>query len=235
MKITHDSQTALKAIQDAQRLGLLVSADAGVDAGAALMALFHLFAAAGKKVVPIIPGRIPDGVRGLPSSIEIKADFGPKNLVVTLDTNRTPIEKVSYKAEDQKFRLTIHPRERNFEIENIYYAYEGLNFDLLVTLGVPHLADLGELYTKNRRDFSQTTIINLDVSRGNENYGQINIVDSSRSSVCELIFHQLLAWKLVPSPEVARCLLTGLSTQRSPTEHLIRPVEIPAELTKVNL
>ena len=228
MKVTHDSQTALKAIQDAKSVGLLVAANAGVDPTGALMALFHLFSVGGRKVVPIVPGRIPDAVRGLPSSIKIKRNFGPKNLVVTLDTNRTPIEKVSYKAEEQQFRLTIHPRERNFEVENIHYAYEGLDCDLLVTLGVRRLADLGELYERNRADFEKTVIINLDVNPGNESFGQVNIVDPSKSSVSELIFHQLLAWGTVPSKEVAQCLLTGLAAGGTvPVTPVLEPLAVP--------
>jgi len=232
MKVTHDSQTALKTIRDAKSVGLLAAANAGADPTAALMALFHLFSVGSKKVVPIVPGRIPDAVRSLPSSIKIKRNFGPKNLVVTLDTNRTPIEKVSYKAEEQQFRLTIHPRERNFEVENIHYSYEGLDCDLLVTLGVRRLADLGELYERNRADFEKTVIINLDVNPGNENFGQVNIVDPSKSSVSELIFHQLLAWEMVPSKEVAQCLLTGLMAGGTaggtvPVTPVLEPLAVP--------
>lgn len=225
MRVSTDSQTALKTIQDAKSICLLVGNDSRTDAVAASLAFYHLFSLLGKKVVPVVPGKIPEEARGLPSSIEIKQDFGPKNLVVTLDTNRTPIEKVSYKAEAGKFHLVIHPVERAFEVENINYSYEGLNFDLLITLGVGKLSDLGELYEKNRSEFDKAVIINLDVSSQNENYGQINIVDPSKSSVSELIFHQLLAWELVPSKEVAQCLLTGLAS----TSPIIKPVEVPVE------
>lgn len=227
MRVDKDSQTALKTIQDAKRLGLLVSQDVDADAVAAAMALYHLFSLTGKpeKVVPVVPGKIPHEARGLPASTDIKQGFGAKNLVVTLDTNKTPIERVSYRAEEGKFQLVIHPVSRSFEVENIEYSYEGLGFDLLITLGVRRLADLGELYQKNRQDFSKSVIINMDVSSANENYGQINIVDPSLASVSELIFHQLLAWELVPSKEVAQCLLTGLASA-SP---VIKPVEVPVE------
>ncbi len=223
MKVTKDSQTALKTIQDAKRLGLLVGNDATTDAVAAAMAFYHLFSLTGQKVVPIVPGKISEDARTLPSSIEIKKDFGPKNLVVTLDTNHTPIEKVSYRSEGGKFQLVIHPVERSFEVENIEYSYEGLNFDLLITLGVKRLADLGELYEKNRSEFSKTVVINMDVSSQNENYGQINLVEPTLASVSELLFHQLLAWELVPSPEVAQCLLTGLASIPPAT----RPTNVP--------
>ena len=225
MKVSTDSQTALKTIRDAKSVGLLVSEGANADAVAAAMALYHLLSLTCKteRVVPIVPGKISHEARGLPSSAAIKQDLGPKNLVVTLDTNTTPVEKVSYRSEGDKFQLVIHPVNRSFEVENIEYSYEGLDFDLLITLGVGKLKDLGEIYKKNRAEFSKSTIINVDVSAQNENYGQINIVDPTKSSVSELIFHQLLAWELVPSKEVAQCLLTGLA----PVSHSLPPAEVP--------
>jgi len=223
MKVSKDSQTALKTIQDAKNIGLLVGNSASTDAISAAMALYHLLTGKGGKITPIVPGKIPNEARSLPASTEIKDNFGPKNLVVTLNTNQTPIEKVSYKAEGDKFKLVIHPLERAFEVENVEYSYEGLNFDLLITLGVKKLSDLGDLYEKNRAEFSKNVIINLDVSSQNENYGQINLVDPSKSSVSELLFHQLLAWELVPSKEVAQCLLTGLASAAP----AIKPTEVP--------
>jgi len=226
MRVSTDSKTALKTIQDAKSIGLLVANNSNAEAVAAALALSNLFTLMGKRAVPIVPGKIPPEVLSLPASTEIKKDFGPKNLVVTLDTSKTPIEKVSYRAEGGNFQLIIHPAERSFEVENINYSYEGLNFDLLITLGVRKLSDLGELYEKNRRDFSQSVIINLDVSSQNERYGQINIVDPSKSCLSELVFHQLLAWEMVPSKEVAQCLLTGLASPSEPTSGE-KPIEIP--------
>ena len=225
MKVSSDSKTALKTIQDAKSVGLLVSEGANADAVVAAMALYHLLSLTSgpKKVVPIVPGKIPSEAQALPSSTVIKQSLGPKNLVVTLDTNKTPVEKVSYRSEGEKFQLVIHPVSRSFEVENIEYSYEGLNFDLLITLGVRKLADLGEIYEKNRVEFEKAVIINMDVSSQNENYGQINIVDPSLASVSELIFHQLLAWELVPSKEVAQCLLTGFAS----VTPAIKSVEVP--------
>lgn len=229
MQISSDSKTALKTIQDAKRIGLLVPKNVGVDPAAAMMALYHLLSLMDKRPVPVVPEKIPQEVQALPSSIEIKHDFGPKNLVVTLDTNKTPIEKVSYKSEGEKFQLVIHPLARSFEVENIHYSYEGLGFDLLVTLGVKKLSDLGELYEKNRKEFSEAVVINIDVGSENENYGQINIVDSSKLLVSELVFHQLLAWEMTPSKEAAQCLLTGLAANHSSLKSPLQPVEIPVE------
>ena len=231
MKVSSDSKTALKTIQDAKSVGLLVSEGADADTVSAAMALYHLLSLTCKvgKVVPIVPGKIPHEAQGLPSSIEIKHGLGPKNLVVTLDTNKTPVEKVSYRGEGGKFQLVIHPVSRSFEIENIKYSYEGLDFDLLITLGVGKLSDLGEIYQKNRAEFDKAVIINMDVSGANENYGQINIVDPTKSSVSELTFHQLLAWELIPSKEVALCLLTGLAKGASRMRNYTGTAKVPVE------
>jgi len=231
MKVSADSKAALKAIKDAKSVGLLVPPGATVDTVSASLALYHLFFSGERKVTPIVPGQIPKEVLALPASAAIRSDFGPKKLVVTLNTSRTPIEKVSYRAEEGKFQLVIHPLERTFSVEDVEYSYEGLDFDLLIILGVQKISDLGELYQKNKAEFSKTTIINMDVSPSNENYGQINIVDPSRSCLSELIFRQLLAWEMVPSKEAARCLLTGLATI-SPAQPTEITVEKKPGLTK---
>jgi hypothetical protein len=184
-----------------------------------------------KKVAVVVPGKIPKEVQSLPSSTAIKKDFGPKNLVVTLDTNETPIEKVSYKSEVGKFKLVIHPLQRSFAVKNIHYEYQGLAFDLLIVLGAEKLSDLGNLFEENKNDFEEATILNIAVDSQNEHFGQINIVDPSKSSVSELLFHQFLAWELVPSKEVAQCLLTGLASVKpaSGESSMTKPAEVPVE------
>lgn len=225
MKVSTDAQVALKAIQQAQKIGLVVSSNTGVDAAASALALYHLLRSLDKKATVVVPGKIPEEVQSLPSSTIIKKDFGPKNLVVTLDTNETPVEKVSYKSEGQKFKLIIHPLQRSFAVKDIHYEYQGLAFDLLIVLGAAKLPDLGDLFEENKDDFEGATVLNIAVNSQNEHFGQINIVDPSKSSVSELIFHQLLAWELVPSKEVAQCLLSGLASS-SPS---IKPAEVPVE------
>lgn len=229
MRISTDAKTALKAINDAAGVGLLVSPQAETDAVAAILSLYHLLASLGKKVAVVVPGKIPEQVLALPAGTELKRDFGPKNLVVTLETGETPIEKVSYKTAPGQFKLIIQPQNRSFEVENIHYEYQGLLPDLLVILGVARLPDLGEFHEKNQKEFSRTTIINCDINNQNEYYGQINLVDPTKSSLSELIFDLLLAWQLVPSPEAAQCLLTGLSSKVVRETPLPITVEKPAQ------
>lgn len=227
MKVSTDSQIALKSIQQAQKIGLIVPPKTSVDASASALALYHLLLSLGKRATAIFPGKIPEEVQSLPSSTAIKKDFGPKNLVVTLDTNETPIEKVSYKSEGGKFKLVIHPLQRSFAVKNIHYEYQGLAFDLLIVLGAEKLSDLGKLFEENKHDFEGTTVLNITTSSRNEYFGQINIADPSKSSVSELLFHQFLAWEMTPSKEVAQCLLTGLaSAEPAPA---IKPVEVSVE------
>lgn len=225
MKVSTDAQVALKSIQQAQKIGLVVPPNTGVDAASSALALYHLLLPLGKKVTVVVPDRIPKPVRSLPSSTVIRSDFGPKNLVVTLDTNETPIEKVSYKSEGSKFKLIIHPRGRSFSVENIHYDYQGLAFDLLIVLGATRLSDLGELFKENKNDFEGATVLNIDVNSQNEHFGQINVVDPSKSLISELLFNLLLSWKIVPSREAAQCLLAALAAGSSSTKLTEVPVE----------
>lgn len=55
------------------------------------------------------------------------------------------------------------------------------------------------------------TLINIDHHVTNPGYGQINLVDSTASSTCEIVYHLLDSVRAVDHA-VATCLLTGLIT-----------------------
>lgn len=82
------------------------------------------------------------------------------------------------------------------------------NYDLIIVSGCS---------TLNRTNHSEILklnlpIINFDHHPDNQNYGFINIVDATKSSVAELMFDflQWSSWKI--DQNIATCLLTGIIT-----------------------
>lgn len=196
-------------MSDAKNIAVVAAPGASFDVGAASLALYHLLSSLGKTVVPVRSDGFAPSLNELPGAGALKSDLGPKDLVITLDINETPIEKVSYRAEEGKFRLVVRPMNRNFAVENIHYDYQGLSYDLIFVLGAQKFDDLGELYRRNTADFSETTVINIDINPLNEMFGQINIVDFERKSLCELLFNLFLLWGDIPTKEAAQCLLAA--------------------------
>lgn len=178
------------------------------------MALYHLLTAQGKRVRPVVPEQVPETCLHLPESSQIKSDLGPKNLIISFDTNETPIDKVDYSTENGTFSLVIYPTDRHFKVEKINYSYQGTSFDLLITLGVSRLADLGTFYTNHHEDFHRVPVVSLHHQDPQEDFSRLSLVDTSFSSLSELILYKLAQWGWKPTRLATECLLTGL--QASP-------------------
>lgn len=89
------------------------------------------------------------------------------------------------------------------------------NFDLLITFGCATLDRTG---SENIQSLN-CPIINIDHHPDNAFFGNINVVDQSKSSVAELVydFFRFHGWPI--SKEVATCLLTGIITDTGSFRH----------------
>ena len=211
MQIRSDDEQLLNLLKEAKSIALLTSPMANADTVSAMLAFYHLFKNTERKIAIVVPEAVPPQCQNLPESSVIRSDLGPKNLVISLDTRGSSLSKISYSQEGGIFNLTIHPKERSFEIEKIRYSYEGDKFDAFIVFGVLKISDLGNLYTKNQKEFSQIPIVSLDYHSGNEKYGSINLVDESANGMSEVLFRKIIVWGLVPGREAAEALLNGIS------------------------
>jgi phosphoesterase RecJ-like protein len=99
--------------------------------------------------------------------------------------------------------------------QNIQDDIDHAEFDLLITFGCA---------TKNRTGSQnimalECPIINIDHHPDNAFFGDVNIVDHSKSSVAELVydFFTWNKWKI--NKDIATCLLTGIITDTGSFKH----------------
>lgn len=101
------------------------------------------------------------------------------------------------------------PEGGNFKDSDVSTGSEGYKYDLVITLGAANLESLGKVFTNHRDFFFQTPIINVDRSLLNENFGQLNIVESSLTSLAELSYRLL---KNNLDKDIMTALLAGMIT-----------------------
>lgn len=105
-------------------------------------------------------------------------------------------------------------------VEKIQDDIDSQNFDLLITFGCSTLNRTGsEKISTLTKQNPQLTIINIDHHPDNNNFGHINLVDSNKSSVAELVYDLFIAngWNI--SKNAATCLLTGIITDTGSFMH----------------
>lgn len=143
-----------------------------------------------------------------PSTLQIKKDLSDASkFQIILDTSKVGVKQLSYDVTDGELRINILPEHGNFDSQNIRTEKGDLAYDLVITLGVASLEALGNTFSEHREFFHNTTVINIDRSILNENFGQLNIVELNSTSLAEISYY-FLQDKL--NKDLATCLLAGI-------------------------
>lgn len=182
---------------------------------------FYLFLKKMDKNVEIVSSKTESNNQGegaqkifsfLPRFNQIKRTIRNSNkFIISLDTTRSKIKKVNYKMEENSLKFIITPENNNFLKENVTAESQKGNYDLIVTLDTPDLQSLGKLFIENTDLFYKTPIINIDHHGGNEEYGQINLINLNAVSSSEILFSLFSSYNNIPiNEDIATCLLAGI-------------------------
>ncbi len=166
----------------------------------------------GKKGVVVCKGDPKIIDPGISETYDILTDFEDKILKVIIDYSGSGIESVDhYKQEGQKLVLEIKPVKRDFDMNRIKYELEGGKYDTIVALGISNMEQFKNYYGNYNGTEDTVTIINIDSSHNNQNYGRINIVIPEAESLIALLMKKFSEWGYTPSKEVSKVMLMGLN------------------------
>lgn len=159
------------------------------------------------------------GVGQIQSSL-LKTSGG--NLTITLegvvasDGTVPSLEKLDWFPQGGNLNLVFHVLSgQRFEPSRIIPSYQGGSFDLIFTVGSSNLNSLGGIYTNNEQSFSGVTIVNIDNSSANSQYGQINVVDPEASCLSEMVAQIISDLGLHLDSDSATNILTGVYSATS--------------------
>lgn len=207
---------AKNQLEAAKNILLSVPSDSNTDKIAAALSLYLSLSAAGKQVSLVSPTQITVNFNQLIGVDKISHNFSAKagrNLIISFPYQEGSIEKVSYNIENDTFNLVIEPREGypSISADMMKYSSSNGDFDCVVTIGASSPAELKQIYSDNQNLFNQKTVINIDNNGGNTNFAKINLIESTSSSISELMFGLLDQMGLTIEADIATNLLAGLT------------------------
>jgi len=172
-----DFSQAKNLIEKSQSILILPPQEIDGDTLASSLALFSTLKKLGKKVNVLI-GEIPEKFKFLdgwqPKTAE---DF-----VIAVNTAGKEIAKMRYERENGDLKIYLTMGKGELKAEDVSFPIINQPPNLLVTIGVESLADVGEIFTQNPRLFNGTPILNIDNHPANENFGEVNLIDITSSS-----------------------------------------------------
>ncbi len=196
-----------------------------IDRFAAGLSLFLSFENQGKTVSIVCDDTIRVAQGNLFGIDHVKTALPPTgagNYILTLAGVATPdpsgvggrvpsLEKLDYFVEGANLNLVFNVLPgQTFAPANITPKYQGSGFDLIFIVGSASLIDLGNVYSQNSQIFQGPHLVNIDNETDNAMFGKTNVVDSSASSLSEVVTEIISTLGLPFDQDMGSNLLTGI-------------------------
>ena len=195
-------QQVTELIRKFNRILVVTHARPDGDALGSLLAVQTVLDRLGKDVTAVMRDDIPEMLQFLPGLDRVAKDVaGGRDLVVSVDTSKTPVDKLKYNTRDGKLNVIISPKEGgHYEESDVSVTSGSFNFDLIIVLDYPDL-------------FYETPVVNIDHHPSNDYFGAVNLVDLTATSTSEILVGVIEALgESLLDEDVATQLLTGLIT-----------------------
>jgi DHH family len=219
-ELTPKQQTS-EAIRQAESILVTTGQHPSVDQVTAVLGLTMILRKFGKQATAQISEGLPQSVQTLDTSV-LKSAGGSRDFVLKLDVSKAEVDKLRYEVQDGKLNIIITPFKGGFAPSDVTFGYGSAKYDLVIVLGVPTRARLDKVYEQNPTLFENTPVVNIDFHRSNENYGAVNLIDPTASSLCEMLvaLSESLQGGIIDEP-IATTLLMGIiaATDRFTAAH----------------
>lgn len=167
-----------------------------------------LFLSKQNKTVDIVFDSKINRPKFLPKHIEINNELNNiSKFKIVLDVSKTKVKQLSYDLKNNKLHINIVPEDGIFSNKDVDTEQGDYKYDLVVSLGATNLDSLGAVFAEHRHFFHNTSIINIDRSVLNENFGSVDIIEASATSLSEISYEAL---KKYLDKDIATCLLAGM-------------------------
>lgn len=136
---------------------------------------------------------------------------GARDFILIFNTKYNKITNVRSEKENDELKIYITPEHGSIDPRDFSFVPAKFKYDLVVVLGSPDKESMGKIYESDPDIFYEVPVVNIDNHANNENYGQVNIVSLTASSVSELladILTELNNFSI--DPVVAQCFLAGI-------------------------
>ncbi|MFH2105018.1 MAG: hypothetical protein ABII72_02155, partial [Parcubacteria group bacterium] len=181
-------QQIFEVVDKSKKVLLLTRQHPAEDAVCSLIALGLYLEKSGKEVDMVTQGPIPPVLEFIPETKKVKSNVRQsKNFVVSLDTSETKVAQFSYDfdKDGKNLNIFITPEGGSFTPDHLSTKILGFGYDTVFIIHSTDFESLGSVYTESADLFYETPVINIDCSSSNEQFGEVNLVDTTASSIAE--------------------------------------------------
>lgn len=191
-----DYQPAIQLIKKSNSIGIAVYEKGKGDEIGSALALASVLKKQGRAAGFLFSGEIEEKWRTLFATGKETPKPGaenrtkqPQNLIIAVNAKESPIGEIKYEMKpNNELFIILSPQNTAIKKEHIRFVDNIPDYDCLISIGVESPEHFGKEFEENPLLFYEKPIINIDVSPKNEHFGEINLVDMTKSSNAEIVF-----------------------------------------------
>jgi len=218
---------AEKTIKKSQNIWIFPSENLP-DSIPASLALFYTLKKLSKNVNLFLEN-FPKKIEFLVPSLDF-IDY-PSEFIISIKNSDEDISQLYYEKNENDLKLFFKLKRGIIKKKNISFDWTWKKPDLIVTIGIKKLNEIGKLPEK----IQKVPILNIDTQNGNKMFGNINLIDQN-STITEITTQVIKSIdENLFEENISTCLLTGLiliSDNFSKPENLPQVFERAAFLMK---
>ena len=128
--------------------------------------------------------------------LPIKASVLPELLhlrefIIRVGLQSASLESLRYETKNNELQLYLVPKRGYFESKDVHLSSGSFSYDLIVTIGVDRREMIGTALSQQPEFFAHTPILSLDTHAHHDQFGQLNIVDATATSLSEILVTML--------------------------------------------
>ncbi len=210
MALTLDQQI-FHSFQEARNILIALPSQLNADVLGSALTFFDFFKQQHKNPEIICSSKVQEKYFFLPQTDLIKNKLElVRDFVISINTVTHKVSRLKYEQEKDLLKIFLSSPGK-IEEKDIGLTPGAFKYDLVIVVGSTDLESLGELFEEHSELFFEKPILNIDSQAANDHFGQINLVDPTASSCCEITLDLLQKQdSLCLDQKVATWLLAGI-------------------------
>lgn len=191
---------------------LLTKENPTFDMVASILAMAKIIEKMKGQPIIFLPNKIPSQLSFLGENFFLidKISY-TRDFVLIFNTKKNKIINIQKEYQPQKCLIRITPEKGTIDPRDFSFIPADFSYSWLNLIGVSSLKEIGSPYFDNPDLFFEIPKLNIDNQPENENYGQVNWINKTASSIGEILAEFFLEKKPeFIDQEIAKILLTAI-------------------------
>lgn len=209
-----ETSKVIEFFEKAERIALLIPSSPNLDVLVSAEIISSILASRGKIVGLLSPLKKESLDKELFPQL-MRSHSLPKEFIVSLNTSLAPISQMRYDKGENSLDVIFTPKLSAITRESVSFKEGRISADAVVTCGIESIESLNGSLDVAPEFFTETPILNIDISPKNSNFGEVNFILPEKTAIAEAIYELVTSLTETPLEKDAATLVLGALLEKT--------------------